>query len=533
MKNNATKVSRYAALEEATLSAALAGALQCDPTAADPDAAAAALAAGAGAAFAALTAALGRCSALTGGTELRALLRVIDAQCRDYLTRLEAAFGVLHGRFEASAAAAATAAGGAGAAVVAAPPDLAALLSLVLVARRAGALLGALEADARAAIAAAVPRLEAAAAAAAAAHGATAAAAAAAVTSPTAAAAAAAASAHHHPLQRAGASTAAAGMAASGTAGASPLLSELLPLRLAAFPDKLPPLQRLRSQAEGDARFLALRASSAASAGLLEGAAALAFRALMAPAERALALLPSLPVWAAGAPGASGTAAAAAAAPGLVPQFSSYPLPLVTGVGEYLMSLPGHLEAFMTAAGDDEAGGGGGASGGDTTTTDDSGGDELAAEWLDRAARAAGRLYVDAALRIPRLGAAGAQQLAADAEYFANVLSALAAAPPPALAALPVFAALPAAEFSEAASAAVRGGGADARVLRRISEMRGGIGWEGPGPEAAADASGGGGNASGGGGGSGGGAAGGGAAGGGSGGGGAEAGEAAPAQAGY
>ncbi len=42
-----------------------------------------------------------------------------------------------------------------------------------------------------------------------------------------------------------------------------------------------------------------------------------------------------------------------------------------------------------------------------------------------------------------------------------------------------VFAALPADQFSEAASAAVAEGSADPKVLRQLAAMRGGIGWEG------------------------------------------------------
>jgi hypothetical protein len=92
------------------------------------------------------------------------------------------------------------------------------------------------------------------------------------------------------------------------------------------------------------------------------------YAALLSPVERALEALPSLPAWPAAGVGAGGPGA-----PGLVPQFSAYPLPLVTGVGEYLMSLPGHLEVLMA---EDEPGAPGGSG--------DAGGDELAAEWLDK-----------------------------------------------------------------------------------------------------------------------------------------------------
>jgi hypothetical protein len=489
-------------MEEAALTSDLAPCLGCDPTTSDLDAAASALSAGVDAAFAALRAALARCVAVTGGTELRALARSLDSAAQQHLTRLQAAAGVLHARFSAAAAAAAPGAASAGAAV-AAPADLAAMLSLLLVARKAGAALAGLEAALRAAVATAVPRLEAAAAAAA-----------------------------------AGAGAGGKGAAAAGGGGG---VEAGLPLRLAAFPGKLPPLARLRDQIASDPRFVALKASDAAADALFQvlGAGAATgcgrqgrrgagtararrahrppptnhpslprpapplpqsvsdhvYSALLSPIERALEALPSLPAWPAAGVGAGGPGA-----PGLVPQFSAYPLPLVTGVGEYLMSLPGHLELLMA---EDEAAAAA-AAGGDAAA----GGEELAAEWLDKVqalgagaapkargprlhlrpapglcrapevrglagarqhvgagtplppcsrppspakafpaptactrpppppsqvVRGAGLMYADAILHIPSLGAGGAAQLAADAEYFCNVMSALAVAPPPAL----------------------------------------------------------------------------------------------------
>lgn len=50
----------------------------------------------------------------------------------------------------------------------------------------------------------------------------------------------------------------------------------------------------------------------------------------------------------------------------------------------------------------------------------------------------AGQHYVDTALRIPGLSPSGCSQLSADAEYVANVLNALAVAPPPGLIVLQV-----------------------------------------------------------------------------------------------
>ncbi|GBF99960.1 hypothetical protein Rsub_12653, partial [Raphidocelis subcapitata] len=412
------QVSRIPALEDAALVANLSGAVGGDPTTGELDTAAAALAGGLAPAFGAMRAALDRCVDLSGGTELPQLARVLDSAAAGYLERLQAAAGVLHGRFSASAEAAAATAlglggGAAGGLAIGAPDNLGAVLSLVVLAQRAASATAELEAATRAAV----------------------------VTSASRAAAAASAAA-------------AAGPSAVAAA-------ELLSLRLAAFPRKLAPLERLAGAADHDLRFIALPRATGAAAALSEASAALVHAALLAPVDRALEALPPLPVW-------SSDAAAGAAGGAATPAFSAYPHPLVTAVGEYLLGLPGHLEALM--ADDGGAGEAGEARGG---------GDELAADWLDRIVSAAGRSYTDAVLRIPTLSITGGGQLAADAEYFSNVMGALVVAPPPALATLQVFAALPADQFSEAASAAVAAGSAEARLLRRLAEMRGGIGWEG------------------------------------------------------
>ena len=98
--------------------------------------------------------------------------------------------------------------------------------------------------------------------------------------------------------------------------------------------------------------------------------------------------------------------------------------------------------------------------------------------------RGAGELYVDAVLRIPALGNGGALQLAADAEYIGNVMSALAVAAPAALVTLQLFAGLPAEQFAEVAGGAVTEGSADVKVLRMLAGWRG-ITWQPPVPGAA------------------------------------------------
>jgi hypothetical protein len=82
--------------------------------------------------------------------------------------------------------------------------------------------------------------------------------------------------------------------------------------------------------------------------------------------------------------------------------------------------------------------------------------------------RGAGSLYADTVLQISHVSAAGAAQLAADAEYFANVMSALAVAPPPELTTLQLFAGVPPDSFSGLAAGAVAGGSADVKVRQGL-----------------------------------------------------------------
>lgn len=78
--------------------------------------------------------------------------------------------------------------------------------------------------------------------------------------------------------------------------------------------------------------------------------------------------------------------------------------------------------------------------------------------------RGAGSLFADTVLQIPQLSPAGAAQLAADAEYFANVMSALAVPPPAELVTVQLFAAVPSDSFGGLAAGAAAGGSADVKV---------------------------------------------------------------------
>jgi hypothetical protein len=85
-------------LEELQLSAELATALPLDPATAEVETTLEALSAGVSAAAGVLKAAVERCVRVTGGTELLALLSSVDRQGQQFLTRLQAAAGILQGR---------------------------------------------------------------------------------------------------------------------------------------------------------------------------------------------------------------------------------------------------------------------------------------------------------------------------------------------------------------------------------------------------------------------------------------------------
>ncbi|WIA21115.1 hypothetical protein OEZ85_005432 [Tetradesmus obliquus] len=237
----------------------------------------------------------------------------------------------------------------------------------------------------------------------------------------------------------------------------------------------------LQLAAAASSRFMSLPAATVAGGALCEAISAAVYDALLAPVVAALAPLPGLPDWG-GAGSGTGVMPGAGA---VVPSFSAYPLPAVTAVGEYLMALPQQLEVLM---GDEAAAAAGGGQEAAALQAEAAEGDELAAEWLDKVVRGAGLLYAEALLQIKSLSPSGGAQLAADAEYIANVMAALAVAPPPALVTAQLFAAAPADAFGSLAEGAVAGGSSDIKVLKAIAAMRG-IEWSEAAAMAAAAAS--------------------------------------------
>jgi hypothetical protein len=142
-----------------------------------------------------------------------------------------------------------------------------------------------------------------------------------------------------------------------------------------------------------------------------------------------------------------------------LPAFTPYPLQYVTSAGENLMMLPQLLESALAA---DEGAG-------------DEGG-QLAAGWIDRAAAAAAAAYQQQLAQVGALSVQGAAQLAADLEYFTNVLGTLGVEVPAGLAAWQAAAAGPDAEALRVlAAAAAEGGdgGEAAGVVSLVARLRG------------------------------------------------------------
>jgi len=122
-----------------------------------------------------------------------------------------------------------------------------------------------------------------------------------------------------------------------------------------------------------------------------------------------------------------------------LPSFTPYPLQYVTAAGEYLMMLPQLLESSLTSEQgvdvEDESSGSGDSLNVTTGVVAVISPAQLVADWVDRAALAAARRYESQLQQLTSLSGQGAAQLAADIEYFCNVLNTLGLNAPPVLAA--------------------------------------------------------------------------------------------------
>ncbi|XP_007571518.1 conserved oligomeric Golgi complex subunit 7-like [Poecilia formosa] len=110
-----------------------------------------------------------------------------------------------------------------------------------------------------------------------------------------------------------------------------------------------------------------------------------------------------------------------------LPTFSLSPQEYITNIGQYLMSLPLHLEPFVTQ---EDPALEMALHAGKLPFPPDQGDDlpeldNTADYWLGSIARATMQTYCDAILLIPRLSPHSTKQLATDIEYLSNVMDAL------------------------------------------------------------------------------------------------------------
>mmetsp|Transcript_8936 Transcript_8936/g.19078 ORF Transcript_8936/g.19078 Transcript_8936/m.19078 type:complete len:778 (+) Transcript_8936:63-2396(+) len=220
-------------------------------------------------------------------------------------------------------------------------------------------------------------------------------------------------------------------------------------LRLVSQPEGLRRAQQLAANL-AEPRYILLRSATSALEALGKAVHSTVLDALLAKVKYQLRLLPDMPEW----------KKDIGASPVALPSFNAYPLAYVTSIGEYLMTMPQQLEVLMVEDAQADVSG---------VASD---GEELAAEWLDKVVSGAASLYSEQVMRIPELSVQGGVQLAADVEYFCNVMSALQVMPPASLLTMQLFAGQPSDQFVDAALAALGDGSADGSALRTLAGMR-------------------------------------------------------------
>ncbi|KAL9249752.1 Conserved oligomeric Golgi complex subunit 7-like protein [Drosera capensis] len=183
---------------------------------------------------------------------------------------------------------------------------------------------------------------------------------------------------------------------------------DMATLRLVDAPDKARKLFNLLEQSK-DPRFHALPVASQRVAAFAETVNQLVYDVLISKVRQRLSDVSSMPIWS--------SVEEPSAHP--LPSFSAYPQPYVTGVGEYLLTLPQQLEPLAE-----------GISGDDTNAEE---AQYFATEWMFKVAEGATAIYTEQLRGIQHITDRGAQQLAVDIEYLSNVLSALSMPIPPAL----------------------------------------------------------------------------------------------------
>jgi len=149
-----------------------------------------------------------------------------------------------------------------------------------------------------------------------------------------------------------------------------------------------------------------------------------------------------------------------------LPTFSAYPQERMTNAGEYLLSLPQHLDGIND---DDLA-----RTSSLATSDDESASRDMATseDWIAKIAEASADLVLKEVQTIPSLTDQGAAQLSADLEYFSNIVTALSLTPPSALLAWYKCVSASRDEYDEFARTAATEG-IDARVVKAAAAVRG------------------------------------------------------------
>ncbi|KAK9915106.1 hypothetical protein WJX75_004782 [Coccomyxa subellipsoidea] len=236
-----------------------------------------------------------------------------------------------------------------------------------------------------------------------------------------------------------------------GSVGDNTQALDPVTLRLLASEGRM--LRELQSHVAAAASdgYTALPTAAVRCAAFQETAQALVYDVLMLKVLGSLEGLGAQPVWGA-TEGEGGSGGGAAGGP--LPAFSAYPQQAVTAAGEYLMMLPQTLEGLL---------------GGDSEAEEEA----VDAEWLDRVAAGAAELYVRELAKITSLSESGAAQLAADLDYFCNVLAALGVAVPLQLVTWQVAVGWQASDFTASATAALDDLMADRATLELVAAARG------------------------------------------------------------
>ncbi|KAL3694263.1 hypothetical protein R1sor_007914 [Riccia sorocarpa] len=232
--------------------------------------------------------------------------------------------------------------------------------------------------------------------------------------------------------------------------GSGPL--DMTVLRLADLPDNGRRLMNLLEQAQ-DPRFHTLPQAAQRIAAFTEAVNELVYEVLISKVRLKLADLSRLPVWSAEEEDNAFD----------LPNFSAYPLPYVTSIGEYLFTLPQQLEPVAGGVG----GSGIGADGGEENVDESQ---FLATEWMFKVAEGAAALYIEQIRGIQALNERGAKQLSTDIEYLCNVLSALSMTIPPVLSTFQACVSAPREKLLEMAKQ--EGTHYDMPSLRLVCKMR-------------------------------------------------------------